>query len=294
MIRHNAQKITESVVWTFVYLFILVADRYTKSNNVIKNYILSGNNNDNGFGFGVVLLLGGLFTFYKSLKNLKKKRLFENIPTSKMRSIAMGLVEIKGKIKVADKTLEDPFDEKECVYWNVTIEEYVKRGKRRTWVTRHRLKKSVTFFLSDDTGSVLINSNKAYMNNIKRDSEIETATLFSEELPSHIIEYCDKYNVKYEGWFGFKKKLRCRTTYIEPGDQLYIIGSARPLNEEEINFSKDATAAIDHSNGEYFLISDKSEKELTDAHGGQSWLVPGSIMLSAFGLWMILVSLGIF
>ena len=64
--------------------------------------------------------------------------------------------------------------------------------------------------------------------------------------------------------------------------------------KDEINFSKDAIAAIDHSNGEYFLISDKSEKELTDAHGGQSWLVPGSIMLSAFGLWMILVSLGIF
>ena len=170
----------------------------------------------------------------------------------------------------------------------------MKRGKRRTWVTRHRLKKSVTFLLSDDTGSVLIDSNKADMTNIKRDSEIETATLFSEELPPHIIEYCDKYNVKYEGWFGFKKKLRCRTTYIEPGDQLYIIGSARPLNEEEINFSKDATAAIDRSDGEYFLISDKSEKELTDAHGGQSWLVPGSIMLSAFGLWMILVSLGIF
>ena len=54
----------------------------------------------------------------------------------------------------------------------------------------HRLKKSVPFLLSDDTGSVLIDSNKADMTSIKRDSEIETATLFSEELPPHIIEYC--------------------------------------------------------------------------------------------------------
>ena len=286
--------ITESATWISIFLFSINNGFGASNYQQINDLILCGNNNDNGFGFGVLLLIIGLSLFYNSLNNLKKKRLFENIPTSKMRSVAMGLVELKGKIKVADKTLEDPFDEKECVYWNVTIDEYVKRGKRRTWVTRHRLKKSVTFLLSDDTGSVLIDSNKADMTNIKRDSEIETATLFSEELPPHIIEYCDKYNVKYEGWFGFKKKLRCRTTYIEPGDQLYIIGSARPLNEEEINFSKDATAAIDHSNGEYFLISDKSEKELTDAHGGQSWLVPGSIMSSAFGLWMILVSLGIF
>ena len=79
--------------------------------------------------FGIVLLIGGLVSFYNSLKNLKKKRLFENIPTSKMRSIAMGLVELKGKIKIANETLTDPFDEKDCVYWKVKIEEYVKRGK---------------------------------------------------------------------------------------------------------------------------------------------------------------------
>ena len=98
---------------------------------------------------------------------------------------------LKGKIKIANETLTDPFDEKDCVYWKVKIEEYVKRGKRRTWVTRHQLTKRVKFFLKDDTGTVLINSQKADMTNIKRDSEIQTATLFSEELPEHIKKYCE-------------------------------------------------------------------------------------------------------
>ena len=148
--------------------------------------------------------------------------------------------------------------------------------------------------MSDETGTVLINSQKADMTNIKRDSEIQTATLFSEELPDHIKKYCDRYKVKYKGWFGFKKKLRCRATYLEPGDQLYVLGSARPLSDNDSEFSEAVTAVVDHSGSEHFLISDKSEKHLTDSYGGQSWKVPVSIIVSSFGLWMILVSVGMF
>ena len=141
---------------------------------------------------------------------------------------------------------------------------------------------------------MLINSQKADMTNIKRDSEIQTATLFSEELPDHIKKYCDRYKVKYKGWFGFKKKLRCRATYLEPGDQLYVLGSARPLSDDDSEFSEAVTAVVDHSGNENFLISDKSEKHLTDRYGGQLWKVPVSIIVSSFGLWMILVSAGMF
>ena len=236
MNKPNPRKLRHQSLLLGFYFAILIFSIIT-TKHITNNYIIAGNDEGDGFIFGMVLLIGGLVSFYNSLKNLKKKRLFENIPTSKMRSIAMGLVELKGKIKIANETLTDPFDEKDCVYWKVKIEEYVKRGKRRTWVTRHQLTKKVKFLLSDETGTVLINSQKADMTNIKRDSEIQTATLFSEELPDHIKKYCDRYKVKYKGWFGFKKKLRCRATYLEPGDQLYVLGSARPLSDDDSKLS---------------------------------------------------------
>ena len=98
MIRHKSTIIIEIVIWTTAFLVSTITGLCVKSNYVTNNLILSGNSNDNGFGFGVLLLIVGLYLFYNSLKNLKKKRLFENIPTSKMRSVAMGLVELKGKI----------------------------------------------------------------------------------------------------------------------------------------------------------------------------------------------------
>ena len=284
----------EAVIWTIVFLLSIIPGLCVKSNHVISNLILSGNSNDNGFGFGVLLLIVGLYLFYNSLKNLKKKRLFENLPTSKMRSVAMGLVELKGKIEAAESMIKDPFDDKDCVYWSVTIEEYVKRGKSHKWVTRHEANDSVPFLFSDDTGSVLVDSRNADMKNVKRDSQYESAPFFSEELPVKIKQYCVQYGVKYTGWLGGKRKMRCRTTYLEPNDKLYIIGSARPITEKESAYSKGAKATIDYKKGGHFLISEKSEKELIHAYGGQSWLVPLGIILSALGLGIILNAFGSF
>ena len=56
--------------------------------------------------------------------------------------------------------------------------------------------------------------------------------------------------------------------------------------------SKNVTAAIDRSNDGLFIISDKSEKELIDEYGGQSYIIPLGIILSAVGFSMILTSLG--
>jgi hypothetical protein len=284
----------EAVIWTIVFLLSIIPWLCVKSNHVISNLILSGNNNDNGLGFGALLLIVGLSLFYNSLKNLKQKRLFENLPTSKMRSVAMGLVELKGRIEAAESMIKDPFDDKDCVYWSVNIEEYVKRGKSHKWATRHEANDSVPFLFSDDTGSVLVDSRKADIKNVRRDNQYESAPFFSEELPVKIKQYCVQHGVKYTGWLGGKRKMRCRTTYLEPDDQLYIIGSARPITEKESVYSKGAKATIDYKKGGHFLISEKSEKELIHAYGGQSWLVPLGIILSALGLGIILNAFGSF
>ena len=53
-------------------------------------------------------------------------------------------------------------------------------------------------------------------------------------------------------------------------------------------------AVIDKSKDGIFILSDKSEKELIDDYGGQSWIVPLGIILSGIGLSLILKSVGVF
>tara|TARA_B100000575_G_scaffold136178_1_gene108552 strand:+ start:30 stop:893 length:864 start_codon:yes stop_codon:yes gene_type:complete len=258
-----------------------------------QNYytVLSGNDSD-GLFFGIMLLTVGLTTSFNSLKNLEVKRVLKNVPTSKIRSLSMGLVELKGKIQVKGKILKDPFDDKECVYWRIHIQELVKSGKTRKWVTRHKAKDQVPFLISDQTGFVLIYLDDVNMNDVKRDKQYDLATFFSDEIPPIVKDYCRKYNVKLKGWFGGKKRLRLTIKYLEPDDDIYILGNARPVLKDELKYSKNAFAVIDMSKRGLFIISDKSEKELIDENGGQSFAVPFGIILSAAGLSMVLNSLG--
>jgi hypothetical protein len=74
---------------------------------------------------GVLLVFIGLAVFIIGFIFFRKKRLIENIPTSKIRSIAMGLVEIFGQvIPIKERIFKSPFTEKQCVYYQFTIEEY--------------------------------------------------------------------------------------------------------------------------------------------------------------------------
>ena len=198
------------------------------------------------------------------------------------------------KIENRNKTLTDPFDGKDCVYWHIHIQQYMKRGKRRTWVTRHKAKKHVPFYLTDQTGSVLVNMQGANLKNVDRDNEYESAMFFSDDIPPKVEDYCNKENVKLRGWLGGKKRMRFRVTYLEPNDDIYIIGSARSPNLDETKGLKKITAVIDKPKDGIFILSDKSEKELIDDYGGQSWIVPLGIILSGIGLSLILKSAGVF
>ena len=64
----------------------------------------------------------------------------------------MGQVEVNGNVVAAAEALTEPIDEIECVYYKLIISEW----ERGDWKIIHFERKSESFFLNDDTGSVLI------------------------------------------------------------------------------------------------------------------------------------------
>tara|TARA_B100000965_G_scaffold402664_1_gene429083 strand:- start:149 stop:1237 length:1089 start_codon:yes stop_codon:yes gene_type:complete len=222
------------------------------------------------------LICGFLFSI-GHLRSAKKARMFEDIATSKMRSVAMGLVEVKGNVESIDEIFIDPIFGKSCVYYSINIS---KRKRKNRWSTIHAETKSGSFLLSDDTGSVLIpgslipNIGKHYFQRkdedrrflefegldekdfIKLDYDIKPA-LFSKKLPIPIKEYFDKLEIKYS-----KSDIRCSIKYIEPSDSFYVMGTARPLNDNEQVYNTKVSVAMEASNENRFTISDYSEKEL--------------------------------
>ena len=94
---------------------------------------------------GPVLIAGGV-------RALRLQRLIENTPTVKVRSMAMGLVEVKGRVEARSGT-NAPFSGKPCAYWEVEIDI---QGRRNSWTTVHRNRSGSPFYLADETGLAMV------------------------------------------------------------------------------------------------------------------------------------------
>jgi hypothetical protein len=103
----------------------------------------------------VGMLLGGLMAFFGAkwgFKKIKIKRTCENLPTSTIQGIVIGLVEVNGKAELLDNTapLSAPLSNRPCVYYTYVISE--KQGKN--WQTVHNETRGIAFACRDATGAI--------------------------------------------------------------------------------------------------------------------------------------------
>jgi len=212
---------------------------------------------------GIILLIAGIVFFFLGFKWLGQKKLIEGTPTSKARSIAMGPVEVYGQVEpVPGILLKSPVTNKDCVYYRFTIEEY-RRGKKSShWVVIKAGQKAVEFFLKDETGKVLIDSNGAEVD-IPSDYQIQSRGFLPKDLPASAQNFLNANGISQKDFLGFNKELRLTEYIIVPTDWLYIMGNAgdNPYVEEGESAQSSADIMI-QKGGPMFYISDKSEKEL--------------------------------
>lgn len=236
-----------------------------------------------------------IWMFSSNFRLLKKKRAIQDIPTSKMRSIAMGQVEVNGDVVAATETLTEPIDEIECVYYELIISEL----ERGDWKIIHFETKSKSFLLNDDTGSVLIpgslipNILGMFASKERGIANIDlnkTSSYFASpnKFPKALKTYCKKNEIQFSRNGMLKKKIKVFTSYIETNKKLYVLGNARPLNESEKNFKESISIAIDNKNNkniDFFSLTDKGEKYLVKSISGLWWKFPASLLIPGFFFW---------
>ncbi len=86
---------------------------------------------------------------------LHEKRLIEDTPSSRVRSVAMGLAELAGAARET-VPLASPLTQVACVYYHYRIEEERSRGRSKEWVTAEEERSVQPFYLEDETGRILI------------------------------------------------------------------------------------------------------------------------------------------
>jgi hypothetical protein len=238
--------------------------------------------------------LGSLFALlltWLSLHLRRRERLLNDLPTSKVSGVFIGLTELKGSAECA-RPLQSPLAEQEVVHFSFTVEERWTRivvetytdkdGKTQTrtrtetgWSTVESGGECTPFFLRDDTGALLIRPEGA---------KVEPQCLLSHECGPGDPMY---YAKGPQGSVANSDHVRrFRENGIPLGAELFIVGQAR----EREDVVAPEIAADRHA--ELFLISTRSEEGVRSGYGVGSWFsLVGALVVITAAAWLLAVRL---
>ena len=157
---------------------------------------------------GSAVLLAGFLMFCYSLLLLYYRRMIENTPTSKIRSLSMGIVELSGKAQLF-YDLRTSATKTHCVYYRCRYYKYQQTNDSSRWaLTRSVSSGKIPFYIEDDTGRVLINPKGAIFN-----IPLTTQSFQGSYIPSLSLQLHDPTTKVVE-------------EMVPVGSRLYVLGSA--------------------------------------------------------------------
>ena len=163
-----------------------------------------------------VIIIATLFLLSYFFANLKRARLIEDTPTSKIRSAAQGYVEISGVAELAkDQTLlAAALTQTPCLWFRFIIEEYRRSGKNASWQIVESGQSDSLFALNDHSATCLIDPRGA-----------ETTLIHRQSWRGNSRHPLTTDNAA--GFFtlgGFGKQYRYTEWRIHNGDLIYALG----------------------------------------------------------------------
>lgn len=252
-------------------------------------------------------LVGGPFLYWRGFRTLRTRRLIANTPTARIRSMAMGLVEVNGTVEPRS-TVQAPFSGRACAYWEVDVAVRARRG----WSIIHRNQSGNPFYLSDDTGVALVYPHGAQVR-INFGTEEACSGL---ALPPCYAEYLDAHQSGI-GRLSRLGLMRFRERVLEEGQRMYVLGTATPRSQARVvgeseelqatgtdgpvatrrsRLDREVAAVVRRGQNEStFILSQDSEKGLMLSLGAKALfqLVGGPVFtVAGLGYWLMTLSSG--
>jgi hypothetical protein len=168
------------------------------------------------FGLGA-----GVFLFVRGFSAWRHMRLVEDTPTSRVRSMALGRVEVRGRAE-GKGPLAAPLTGRSCVWYRWRIEEEVGDSRHRRWRTLEQGSSDAwPFYVEDETGQVLVDPQGA---NIDAPHDLSRV---NPDLTGPLGSFVEERGIRTSGFLGMRRKLRFTEWHIAPGDALYVLGVAQ-------------------------------------------------------------------
>ena len=211
--------------------------------------------------FGFLFAIAAFFSSFQIKLFLRAKNradLIRDTPTTPVGRLTEGFYEAKGVVaETEDKDLlTSPLTKKKCVYYHLELLslQSANTGSSRVNSWSHLIDDSdfIVFTLTDDTGDIYVDVGCAEMN-LKPDKELKSGGAWTDP-PVELERYLKTRNMTAKCLSGSQNYI-LRETVLEPGDNLYVLGSVIRDDDSELIF---------YRSDEIYYISDTDEKTLLD------------------------------
>jgi hypothetical protein len=291
----------------------------------LPSWLLQSDSGDDEAELFVILLvgfLGGLYLIYDGFDAWKLGRLVQDTPTSKVRSMPVGRVELEGTVRKREGSVTPPLSDAECVYVSWKAEKREKRvdddgDVHYTWNAIGSGTRAFTFDLEDDTGAVRIRADvdDPEFDINAGDHSLQRTYSRGESAPTDVRRFVrgggDPSAVSLEddddgglvdGVMDLASDLatdslsdtgnrrRYSETVLPVGSHVYVLGGAEPREGATMEASQADLLEVreDPGSGE-FVVSDSREEELQESYSRWGPLKTlGGLVLSAGCLFLLL------
>jgi hypothetical protein len=252
--------------------------------------------------------LSGPWLFRMGFKAWRVNRLIDSTPASRIRSMAMGLVELNGKVSERSRVAA-PFSGRPCAYWEVEVATRTSRSDRPdNWTTVHRNRSGHPFYLRDETGTALVYPQGAECH-LPFGIEEQTGGF---GVPEPYSGYMEKQGLAMRGVWALGP-MRFRERVLEDDAIVYVLGRAFPRSQAHtVSWEDEDTLAATGTDGgaatrlrtldaevrglvrrgaqdPVFVISQTSEKLMAVQYGMKAFGgLLGGPPLTLFGVWCLL------
>jgi E3 Ubiquitin ligase len=173
--------------------------------------------------WAIVGVAVGVYLFVRGFLMLRDKRRIQNTPASKIRSAAMGLVELSGTAE-GPQTIPAGITGEACFYYRAIAWQLKESGRNREWKKVADESLSVPFFVNDTTGRMLVDAAGADMELAKNFSDEFNSSFFGSRdmLPENVSTFLARNGVL--GGATVRLEERC----VKPGCPLFVFGTLEP------------------------------------------------------------------
>ena len=166
--------------------------------------------------WAIIVAAFGIYLFFQGFVSLNRKRLIQNIPTSKINALALGLVEVIGRaLPFTPKPLKSLYAKVDCVFYRYKVECFVRTQRNAYWQVISEGSSGLPFYVDDKTGKVLVDPNEAKIN-------LETRYISSSP---------DKKQSIVNPLMVSTRNMKYSESYIMPNENVYVLGTAKKTRD---------------------------------------------------------------